>query len=97
MPCGRTAHRQVGRSQVSLKNHSVLLGERATENAPSAPIDAVPKVGAVRAQASYCAKVHLARNLVVSYAANSFDFGQVAREAKLYWSRFTRVTIAPPD
>lgn len=47
----------------------------------------------------YAAKAHPAlssdRDLVVSYVVNSFDFWQVAREAKLYWPRFVRVTFAP--
>src|SRR5579883_2965625 len=49
----------------------------------------------------YAAKAHPAlssdRDLVVSYVVNSFDFWQVAREAKLYWPRFVRVTLAPPE
>jgi hypothetical protein len=35
--------------------------------------------------------------VVVSYVVNSFDFWQVAREAKLYWPRFVRVTLAPAE
>jgi hypothetical protein len=49
----------------------------------------------------YGAKAHPAlssdRDLVVSYVANSFDFWQVARDAKLYWPRFVRLTLASPD
>jgi hypothetical protein len=49
----------------------------------------------------YAAKAHPAlssgRDLVVSYVVNSFDFWQVAREAKLYWPRFVRVTLAPSE
>jgi hypothetical protein len=49
----------------------------------------------------YAAKAHPAlssgRGLVVSYVVNSFDFGQVAREAKLYWPRFVRVTFVPSE
>jgi hypothetical protein len=49
----------------------------------------------------YAAKAHPAlssdRELVVSYVVNSFDFWQVAREAKLYWPRFVRVTLAPAE
>jgi hypothetical protein len=36
-----------------------------------------------------------ARELIVSYVVNSFDFWQVARDAKLYWPRFVRVTLVP--
>ncbi len=47
----------------------------------------------------YAAKAHPTlssdQDLVVSYVVNSFDFWQVAREAKLYWPRFVRVTLAP--
>jgi hypothetical protein len=47
----------------------------------------------------YAAKAHPAlssgQDVVVSYVVNSFDFWQVAREAKLYWPRFVRVTLAP--
>jgi hypothetical protein len=46
----------------------------------------------------YAAKAHPSlssgHDLVVSYVVNSFDFWQVAREAKLYWPRFVRVTLA---
>jgi Domain of unknown function (DUF4185) len=46
----------------------------------------------------YSAKAHPSlssgQDLVVSYVVNSFDFWQVAREAKLYWPRFIRVTLA---
>jgi hypothetical protein len=33
--------------------------------------------------------------LVISYVANSFDFWQVARDARLYWPRFIRARIRP--
>jgi hypothetical protein len=49
----------------------------------------------------YTAKAHPAlssgRDLVMSYVVNSFDFWQVAHEAKLYWPRFVRVTFAPSE
>jgi hypothetical protein len=49
----------------------------------------------------YAAKAHPAlsagQELVVSYIVNSFDFWQVARDAKLYWPRFVRVTLLPPE
>jgi hypothetical protein len=49
----------------------------------------------------YAAKAHPAlstgRDLVVSYVVNSYDFWQVAREAKLYWPRFVRVRLAPSE
>jgi hypothetical protein len=45
----------------------------------------------------YGAKAHPVLSLdgavIVSYVVNSFDFWQVAREAKLYWPRFVRVTL----
>jgi len=49
----------------------------------------------------YGAKAHptlsSGQDLVVSYVVNSFDFWQVAREAKLYWPRFVRVTLVPSE
>ena len=46
----------------------------------------------------YGAKAHptlsSGQDLVVSYVVNSFDFWQVAREAKLYRPRFVRLTLA---
>ena len=49
----------------------------------------------------YGAKAHLGLSsgpdLAVSYVVNSFDFWQVAREARLYWPRFVRVTLVPPE
>jgi hypothetical protein len=45
----------------------------------------------------YAAKAHpslAARDeLVVSYATNSFDIGQVINDARLYWPRFIRVPV----
>ena len=47
----------------------------------------------------YGAKAHPSLStddeLVVSYVVNSLDFWQVARESKLYWPRFVRVTLSP--
>ena len=49
----------------------------------------------------YAAKAHpglsSGRDVVVSYVVNSYDFWQVAREAKLYWPRFVRVTLAASE
>jgi hypothetical protein len=49
----------------------------------------------------YAAKAHPSlssgREVIVSYVVNSFDFWQVARDAKLYWPRFVRVTLALPE
>ena len=49
----------------------------------------------------YAAKAHPAlssgQDLVVSYVVNSFDFWQVAREAKLYWPQFVRVSLAASE
>jgi hypothetical protein len=45
----------------------------------------------------YGAKAHTGLSsgqaLVVSYVVNSFDFWQVARDARLYWPQFLRVTL----
>ena len=47
----------------------------------------------------YSAKAHpeLAKDdeLVISYVANSFDFWQVAADARLDWPRFIRVRVKP--
>jgi hypothetical protein len=49
----------------------------------------------------YAAKAHptlsSGQDVVVSYVVNSFDFWQVAREARLYWPRFVRVTLVPSE
>jgi len=58
-----------------------------------------PEMGRDKKVFSYGAKAHPAlssgQDLVVSYVVNAFGFWQVAREAKLYWPRFVRVTLAP--
>jgi hypothetical protein len=58
-----------------------------------------PEMGRDKKVFCYGAKAHPAlssgQEVVVSYVVNSFDFGQVAREAKLYWPRFVRVTLVP--
>jgi hypothetical protein len=57
-----------------------------------------PEMGRDKNVFCYGAKAHPAlssgRDLVVSYVVNSFDFWQVAREAKLYRPRFVRLTLA---
>lgn len=46
----------------------------------------------------YAAKAHPSQGaddeLMVSYVANSYDFGQVIADARLYWPRFVRVRLA---
>ena len=46
----------------------------------------------------YAAKAHPSQaagdELVISYVANSFDFWQVAKDARLYWPRFVRVKVS---
>jgi hypothetical protein len=60
-----------------------------------------PEMGRDKKVFSYAAKAHptlsSGHDLVVSYVVNSFDFWQVARDAKLYWPRFVRVTLASPE
>jgi hypothetical protein len=46
----------------------------------------------------YSAKAHpmltaAPDELIVTYAANSFDFAQVVKDARLYWPRFVRVKV----
>jgi hypothetical protein len=47
----------------------------------------------------YCAKAHPAlagpAELVISYSSNSFDFWQVAADARIYWPHFVRAAIQP--
>ncbi len=54
-----------------------------------------PEVGWDKKIFCYAAKAHASEaagdELLVSYVANSFDFWQVARDARLYWPRFVRV------
>jgi hypothetical protein len=58
-----------------------------------------PEMGRDKRVFSYAAKAHptlsSGDDLIVSYVVNSYDFWQVARDAKLYWPRFVRVTLAP--
>jgi hypothetical protein len=60
-----------------------------------------PEMGRDKKVFCYGAKAHPAlssgRELVVSYVVNSFDFWQVARDAKQYWPRFVRLTLAPVE
>lgn len=46
---------------------------------------------------SYAAKAHPelagANELIITYAANSYDFWQVIKDARLYWPRFVRVEL----
>jgi len=46
----------------------------------------------------YAAKAHpmlssATHELVITYAANSFDLAQVLTDARLYWPRFVRVKL----
>jgi hypothetical protein len=60
-----------------------------------------PEMGRDKSVFCYGAKAHpglsSGHDLVVSYVVNAFDFWQVAREARLYWPRFVRVTLAPSE
>jgi hypothetical protein len=60
-----------------------------------------PEMGRDRGVFCYGAKAHpslsSAPNVVVSYVVNSFDFWQVARDARLYWPRFVRLTLADSE
>jgi hypothetical protein len=60
-----------------------------------------PEMGRDKKVFCYGAKAHAAlssgQDLVVSYVVNSFDFWQVAREAKLYWPRFVRVKLSSSE
>jgi hypothetical protein len=58
-----------------------------------------PEAGWDRRIFCYGAKAHpelaAGDELVISYVANSFDFWQVAADARLYWPRFIRVQVRP--
>lgn len=60
-----------------------------------------PETGWDRRIFCYNAKAHESLSagdeLVVSYVANSFDFWQVAADARLYWPRFVRVRLEVGD
>jgi hypothetical protein len=60
-----------------------------------------PEMGRDKQVFCYAAKAHKAlspgHEVVVSYVVNSLDFWQVARDAKLYWPRFVRLTLAPSE
>jgi hypothetical protein len=60
-----------------------------------------PEMGRDKKLFCYGAKAHptlsAGQDVIVSYVVNSFDFWQVAREAKLYWPRFVRVMFAPSE
>lgn len=57
-----------------------------------------PKMKTDKNLFTYAAKAHpmvsADDELVISYVVNSFDFWQVARDAKLYWPRFVRVKFS---
>jgi hypothetical protein len=60
-----------------------------------------PETGRDKKLFCYAAKAHPSlssgNEVIVSYVVNSFDFWQVARDAKLYWPRFVRVTLASSE
>jgi hypothetical protein len=63
-----------------------------------------PEMGKDKNIFCYAAKAHPEEEaggaIIISYVANSFDFGQVIADASLYWPRFVRVpdsrTGVPP-
>lgn len=56
-----------------------------------------PEMGRDKRVFTYAAKAHASlttgNELIVSYVANSFDFWQVAADARLYWPQFVRVPL----
>ena len=56
-----------------------------------------PEMGKDKNVFCYAAKAHpeeeAGNAIVISYMANSFDFGQVIADASLYWPRFIRVPL----
>jgi hypothetical protein len=77
-----------------------------TANAPWGPwststvVYKCPEAGWDKRIFCYAAKAHpelaKADELVISYVANSFDFWQVAVDARLYWPKFIRVKLRSP-
>ena len=59
-----------------------------------------PEMAADKNLFTYAAKgqpaISGADELLISYAVNSFDFWQVARDARLYWPKFVRVKFSTP-
>jgi hypothetical protein len=57
-----------------------------------------PEMGKDKNIFCYAAKAHPEEEagdaIIISYVANSFDFGQVIADASLYWPRFIRVPLA---
>ena len=72
---------------------AVTLAARAGASPAAPPAYAITDLGTLGGNATLSS----GQDLVVSYVVNSFDFWQVAREAKLYWPRFVRVTLAPSE
>lgn len=59
-----------------------------------------PEMGTTKNVFTYAAKAHPSLSagdeVVVTYAVNSFDFWEVARNADLYWPKFVRLRLAKP-
>jgi hypothetical protein len=65
---------------------------------PAAVVYRCPEVNWDKRVFCYAAKAHpmlssATNELVVTYAANSFEFAQVMNDARLYWPRFVRVQL----
>ena len=80
--------------------HHILARAAASPEGPwSKPerIYKVPEPGEDKGLITYAAKghAHLSREgeLLVTYAVNSSDFGQIFRDASLYRPRFVRVPL----
>jgi hypothetical protein len=56
-----------------------------------------PEMAADRQVFTYAAKAHPSElrdnELMITYVANSFDFWQVAKDARLYWPKVVRVRL----
>jgi hypothetical protein len=65
---------------------------------PSTLIYQCPEMGQDPRIFCYAAKAHPSlahgNEMIVSYVANSFDFWQVAADARLYWPRFFKVSLS---
>ncbi len=99
--------RRQGRDELILIQSEPMLGQHVLARAAASPegpwseparVYEVPEPGADERLLTYAAKghAHLSREgeLLVSYAINSTDFGQIFRDSSLYRPRFVRVPTA---
>jgi hypothetical protein len=100
---------QPDRQQFILISHHDLLSPKIqlrTADAPSGPwsdpveVWTCPEPASKKGYFAYSAKAHpeisSSGELLITYAVNSFQFGDLFSDPKLYWPRFVRVRLSPP-